>query len=267
MNFKTHTLLFFFFFSLSALFAQEQEKAMEGVLFVNLEEKASGIKITNLRTGQEVFSDEYGKFEMQVRANDKLFFSGEGYNSFELTITSTILNNQTLKIDLTQGITMLDQVTLRPDLIGDLQLDIKKLPFYKADFPKIKGEEIINTIDFEFRPDQFTVPAHEMFDKTINSPYVDIGSLLGFVLQAIFSKKGKNVEEDKSIDAVAYLRRKFPTEFFVDNLEIEEDKIYEFLYFVEERELKNISSAKLEALNLMDLLLAQAKEFKQIAGS
>jgi len=88
-------------------------------------EEVEGIHVFNKTYHKYTITDSSGKFEIPVRVNDTIAFSGIQYDLKTVVITEDLLKNDILSIALKTKINELDEVYLGYRLTGRLSIDAK----------------------------------------------------------------------------------------------------------------------------------------------
>lgn len=88
-------------------------------------DEVEGIHVFNKTYHKYTITDANGKFEIPVRVNDTVAFSGIKYDLKTVVITEQLIENSTLSIALNTKVNELDEVYLGYRLTGDLSIDMK----------------------------------------------------------------------------------------------------------------------------------------------
>lgn len=248
-----------------SLHAQTQSERIKisGKINVSLDGDASNINVFNMTSGEYTFSDKYGRFSISVKLDDELVFSGIQYQQFTLIITQGVLNNRALNINLTEGITRLDEVVVRPDLYGDVNVDIRKLKTERANLPSIIAEDAITGYDYRFAADRYSPVDNDAVGRGYNKGYLQNGINFVNIFKSVFHTRNKNSHSRKTADMDVEVRKLYNDEFFKQYLGIKEESINDFIFFMEDRGMTlEILSSKND-LELIDYLIEQSEAYKE----
>jgi len=88
-------------------------------------EEVEGIHVFNKTYHKYTITDANGKFEILVRVNDTIAFSGIQYDLKTIVISKDLIENEALSITLNTKVNELDEVYLGYRLTGSLGIDAK----------------------------------------------------------------------------------------------------------------------------------------------
>ena len=125
-----HLLLFVsLFFILTVSIAQEATSVKGIVISSSTGDVLDRVNIVNLNQVIGTSSDDDGKFEIRVKANDTLHFSYLGYKSIKVRVTNDWLKFGETQIQMTELALALEEVVVNQlKLTGYLEVDIKQVP-------------------------------------------------------------------------------------------------------------------------------------------
>lgn len=253
-----HLLIILFAFFYFATHAQTEKDRilMSGKISVSEKNDPGEINIFNLTTGQYTFTDEYGNFKIYVKKDDELVFSSVFYQQFTVEVTDALLEEKELKINLREGATQLEEVVIRPELTGDISLDIKKLRTEKTPLDSIDIGEALYGYDIEFSADRFTTVDNDAIDKG----YLQDGINFANMFRAIVEANRSRIPEVKFEEQVGQLRE---DAFFQKYLGIPSEQIDDFIDYVQAKGLSTNRLRKQNDLKLIDYLIDESKKFKE----
>ncbi|SDG62320.1 hypothetical protein [Psychroflexus sediminis] len=250
---------FILLFLIQNLTAQIDNRVfVAGEVIVPLDGEASQIEIINQNSKQGTVTNEYGQFGIPVREGDRLRFESIQYQNFIVIIDENIINNRKFTVKINDEINTLDEVIVRPyDLEGNIEVDARKVKtnFYAAP----EAETVIN----EYEGDQPYIRSQTLTENyTTEQRFIKDGLNIANIFRAILSSK--EVAEDhrlpKNVDVM--VRKMYKDSFFKENLDIDEDRINEFIFFVEDQGLTKNMLQKGNELDLIGFLVEKSKEFK-----
>lgn len=112
------TNLFFLIFIAMKCIAQENPVTINGQV-KSLKKTISNVHIINKTTGQGTFSNENGKFAMNVSLGDSILFSSIVYQNRIIKITNTHIHSKSMTVYLEPGLTELDVIELEQKIRTD----------------------------------------------------------------------------------------------------------------------------------------------------
>ncbi|MFI1745433.1 carboxypeptidase-like regulatory domain-containing protein [Thalassobellus sediminis] len=196
----------------------------------------AGITIFNTSLNKGTISDENGEFTLTVRLNDVIEVSALQFQNIKFNVNKDIIASKTIKIFLIEQINRLDEIILLPNnLSGNLQTDMQETKLFKpkldALYYGIKHKE-----EFEFESDYKT----KVENTAIATQHVamvnglNIKNVVDQLLLPLFRSKAHNKKEkgipEVPVEAVKYY---FGSDFLVDNFNIPEHRVEEFIAYVE----------------------------------
>jgi len=196
----------------------------------------AGITIFNTSLNNGTVSDENGEFTLTVRLNDVIEVSALQFQNIKFNVNKDIISSKTIKIFLIEQINRLDEIILLPNkLSGNLETDLQTTKMFKpkldALYYGIKHKE-----EFEFENDNKT----KVTNTAIATQHVtmvnglNIKNVVGQLLLPLFRSKADNKKE-KGIPEVpvAAIKYYFGSDFLVNNFNIPEHRVEEFIAYVE----------------------------------
>ncbi|MBZ9630715.1 hypothetical protein LB465_07975 [Salegentibacter sp. LM13S] len=231
-----------------AVSAQEKQQLTGKIKADSIE---APIHIINLTQEKGSVSDKAGNFNIEVSENDLLLISSVQFQRKEIKITSEILKEETLNIELIPALTELDQVRVH-NLSGNLGEDIADIKV--IDMPVISvAPPPINYIPPRGTPNAAfdNTQAGRTMKNGLN--FKSIGSLItGNKNFGNIGSKKRVSPKASQIDFVKNVRSKFDDYFFSNHLKIETSHIYNFLVYVFE---KGINESLIRDQNAFELAI------------
>ena len=216
------------------------------------------IHIINLTQEKGTVSDKAGSFRLEVNKNDLILISSVQFQRKEVKITSKILNEKILKIDLLPALTELEQVRVH-NLSGDLEEDIVDIkvidmPVFSIAPPPMNYIPERGTPNSAFESTQ----VGRTMKNGLN--FKSIGGLItGNKNFGNIGGKKKVNPKASQIEFVKNVRSKFDDYFFDNHLKIDTEHIYNFLVYVFE---KGIQESLLKDQNALQLAVYLENESK-----
>lgn len=243
-----YKILFLLGFSCFSNSTFAQRVSIEGKIVSTENIDIEGINIINLNSNYGTVSDESGNFKISVSIKDSLSVSAVHIQETIVVIGEEQLADKKIVIHLNEKNNLLKEVMLMRALTGYIGTDINIIPTEEpitatsiglpnADLPKLsKAESLL---------------------------YATNSGSLAMLLGAITGKTKrleKRIELENTAQLTENLLDKFPLTFFVDVLNIEQFKVYPFLFFCEaDPEYKNV--LKQNTMKIVEFLERKSREF------
>ncbi|TNJ44625.1 carboxypeptidase-like regulatory domain-containing protein [Tamlana fucoidanivorans] len=196
----------------------------------------SGITIFNTSSNKGTISDENGQFTIAVALNDLIQVSALQYQSIEFRVNEAIIASGSMKLFMIEEINKLDEViVLDQKLTGDLGTDIEGAEAFN---PKLDALYfgVKHSSDYNFEKDNKTevnnITMASQQQHMING--LNIVNVVDQLLLPLFRSGAKDKDKVKipevPIESVKYY---FGSEFLVDNFDIPEHRVQEFIQYVQ----------------------------------
>ncbi|MCF6307034.1 MAG: carboxypeptidase-like regulatory domain-containing protein [Flavobacteriaceae bacterium] len=273
---KQLLLILFFAFSIT-VFSQEVERIkISGKISASKGEDVEGINIYNKSSQKGTATSASGEFEISVAENDRISFSAMQFQNFTVIIDQGILESKTMNIMLNPVINQLDEVLIRPyDLSGNIIADVKRI-----NVTSVSNEFDLSyktmEFEYEFAPDaQTSIKGNKAEDAYFNDQFregADFIGLAGLLVSAFVpinkskSKPSNKREVISEVDMVTNaVQHRFGIAYITENFNIPEEKVNEFIYFVEDNGIDKELLRPENELLLIEFLSEQSEDFlKQI---
>lgn len=233
---KKYFLITCFLMSIS-VFAQEFGPVLVTGQIVVERNDLSGISILNKTSNLGTITNSKGEFSLQVALNDLIEVSAIQYTNLSFSVNEDIITSKSMKIFLIEEINKLEEVVVySKGLTGDLVLDIKDKTPYKPKLDVLYFG-IKNKDKFDFETDYTTKittsdAVRAQLPTLING--LNIVNVVDQLLLPLFRSELKNKKDvdmpEVPAGAVKYY---FGSEFLVNNFNIPEHRVEEFIRFVE----------------------------------
>jgi hypothetical protein len=201
--------------------------------------------VINTTAEKATITNDKGEFLIQVKLGDELVFTAINYQIEIVKVTAEILERNRLVIEVNEKVTELDEVTVSPE-------NQKK-------FLELQNEEFKQ---FEYETDATGEVQNIALDPTIRG----MRDGLNFVniFKALFLSKDKDTTQDKAPLKVSdLLRQVYDDDFFVQDLQLPQDKIDAFLIYCDDKLPAQSLLRKDNEFQLIDFLVTQSKEFRK----
>lgn len=223
----------------------------------------SSVNIINLTQKSGTTHNASGGFAIEVREQDTLLFSSVQYEVLEIIITQEILEGKYLEIELSESINELDEVQISNiSLTGNLQQDLSRITtFSQTDVGiPLSSKPRLTSIQRKLE----TASAVQT-DSKRNPP-----GLVNVSLDAILNTFNGKIEmlrkaRDNEVleNIVLAGMEAFPVAFFVEELELPEEHIKNFVYYCAENPNFRSLLADGKQLELLEYYQKKALQFKE----
>lgn len=206
--------------------ASAQPFILEGELTHPIEKELDNIHIFNSSTFKGAVTDLNGSFTIEVSIGDTLLISALQYEKISLVISLEYYVTKKVSIDLKDITNELDEIFLKShSLTGDLLIDSKSIKTTAPVTPFSLG-----IVDKEIRV--LTQSERQLKTASYGAGAMSLDGIINAISGRTKMLK-KRVEIDKTNVRIENLLAKFPSPYIVEELNIEEDAIYDFLYYCE----------------------------------
>lgn len=232
---KKIIILFVLLSSLNLISQNFNRKEVSGKIIVESNDVA-GITVFNKSSNTGTVTNENGEFVLKVALNDLIEISALQYQNVSFRVNEAIIASNSMKVFLIEEINKLDEIILLPnDLSGNLNEDMSKSKRFTPKMDAIYFG-IKNSDDFDFK-DDYKTEVNNMAMNTQRTELVNglnIVNVVDQLLLPLFRSGVKNKKEtgipEVPIESIKYY---FGSEFLVDNFNIPEHRVEEFIRYVE----------------------------------
>lgn len=241
---------------------------LEGKILAK-ELESSSIHIINISQKTGTVNEAGGDFKILVRLGDTLMFSSIQFVNREIEISAEILKKGFLEISLTEDVNILAEVNLRnTKLTGNLNTDLDNIKVVK-DLPLKLSVADINNLKFKDDiNDPLKAPEQLAFQQNLVGERAGSVNILGGIsmvadLLGIKGKEKKPTFTGPVAPMSIQIRERFNDDFFMSSLGIQESRIREFLFFLDDQGISAQMLNDNNQLALIDLLIEQSKIYKK----
>ena len=259
-------LLLFLCLSFSIVSFSQEVKRVEisGKIVVNSED-LENVTIFNASSNKGTLTDEEGKFKIEVALFDILEVHALQFQDFTVTVDQNIIDSRKATIFLVEKVNKLDEIVILPyDLTGNLVADMESVKTFNPDLDAIYfGIGDISAYEF---PDDYKSEVENIAARGPNDIryQMDGAAIIGMLLKPLF-KSGKDrraKKQDESIDISSNgLRDYYSARYISDNFNVPEDKIDDFVVYVESHGLDYSLLKKGKELEFLEFLTLKSKEY------
>lgn len=231
--------------------------------------EGSSVHIINLTQKTGTVNTSAGTFEIEVKVNDILLFSSVTYEKKEIQITEEIFRSGYLEVDLITAVNVLDDVNLSNiTLTGNLNTDLENIEVVK-DLPL--GINAANFMDAKFKSD-FTDPLRApenlafQQNNVMQETPVNLIGVASMINQLLGIKKPQKVKLPPGFNKpVSFqVRNLFNDEFFITSLKIEEAKIKDFLFYLDDQAIDKQLLLDQNRMALIELLIDHSEKYRSL---
>ena len=215
-------------------------------------EKAS-LTVVNISLKKGAITNEAGVFEIPARLHDTIHISAVQYESRQFVVTQKIYDRRSMSLYLVPKVTTLDEVKISNiNLTGDLRRDILDTPFKKT----ISAQEL-----------GLPVNRHAPFTPEERRVYSASGGGAGAFGALIMAINGQAKKFKKQLEIMRFqnkvekARSKFSDTLYMRSLNIPEELIEDFVYFVFEEKKVEGREGKENLIELLDYMLAKSEKY------
>ncbi|ULC60473.1 carboxypeptidase-like regulatory domain-containing protein [Flaviramulus sp. BrNp1-15] len=224
----------------------------------------SGITIFNSSSNKGTISDDKGEFKLQVALNDIIEVSALQYQNLKFQINEAIIKSKKLKLFLIEEINQLDEIIVfNNELTGNLNTDIETTQPFKPKLDALYfGVKHSSEYDFEqdYRSEVQNMAVNDQQPTMVNG--LNIVNVVDQLLLPLFRSEVKNKKKasipEVPAEAIKYY---FGSEFLVDNFNIPEHRVGEFIRFVESNDFDYDLLNYGNEMEFLELLNTKSKAF------
>jgi hypothetical protein len=252
--------------------SQEIERVkVKGKIIVEAND-IEGITVYNTSSEKGTITDIDGNFTIEAGLNDRIEISALQFKKFIIAVDEGVVEQRKMTIFMVEEVNKLPEVVITPyDLSGNIIVDINRvrtlnLPF-EADNFNLNKVPVEQTPDYKSSvQNQFVRGAGGKSDMLGG----DMIGLVGFLLKPLFKKKDKKTDIEKYQDRVQAankdfevldLRLMYSNDYIYRMFGIPQDKVNEFIVFVEDNGLDYDLLKEGREMEFIDFLVQQSNSF------
>lgn len=237
------TLICFLFVIISISAQDEGRQLLRGTILYR-DVSVPNENVINITSEDAVISDEKGQFAIPVKTGDELAFTAINYQMEVVKITDSILEKGRLVVEVNEKVTELDEVVVTPE-------NQKK-------FLELRNEEFKQV---EYETDRST----EVENIALTQQEKGLKNGINFVniFKALAKAGQKDASENRpKLKMSQVLRLVYDDEFFVVDLKLPQEKIDDFLFYVDGRAPEYSLLLKSNEFELLDFLVNESKAYR-----
>lgn len=224
----------------------------------------SGITIFNTSTNSGVISDENGDFIIQVALNDHIEVSALQYENINFKVNEAMISSKKIKLFLIEEINKLDEIiVVKKGLSGILNKDMESVKPFE---PKLDALYfgVKHNAEYNFEKDYKSgvenMAVNSQQPTMVNG--LNVINVVDQLLLPLFRSEVKNKNKvgvpDVPAESIKYY---FGSEFLVDNFNIPEHRVEEFIRYVESGDFDFSLLNYGRELQFLELLNKKSLEF------
>ena len=236
----------------SSIYAQKSIQ-LEGQVLNDTIDR-SQLTVVNISLRKGTTTDTNGSFTIEARVNDTINISAVQYESRQLIVNKTMFNRKKISLYLIPKVTELDNVEISNiDLTGDLKKDIRSTQFKK----QVTAREL--GIPENTAPKR-TIEERRYYTAVTSSAGIPLDGLINSITGRLKMLK-KHIEVSRFEKLVQESRYRISDTIYMKNLNIPEELIEDFVYYVfEDKKAKELVDAN-NALGLLEFMMEKSKPY------
>ncbi|MCK8481254.1 carboxypeptidase-like regulatory domain-containing protein [Psychroserpens algicola] len=264
---KKITLVLLTLLSISVTAQRFQRVEVNGKIIVEGND-VEGITVFNTSSNKGVITNENGEFTLEVALNDFIEIRALQYQNFDLQVSQAIIDSKRMRIFLIEEINKLDEIlVLTKGLSGELKTDVATVKTFNPKLDALYfGIKKLDEYEFsdDLRSEVNNDAMHSQSQTMVNG--LNVVNVVDQLLIPLFRSKVKD-KESKGIPnvPVSAVKYYFGSEFIIDNFNIPEHRVEEFIQYVEDD--KTFDFALLNygnELEFLELLNKKSKAFLKV---
>ncbi len=264
---KKITLLILVFLNVS-LFAQDKESVViTGQITGDVGEDVEGIAIYNTITQRGTVTDVKGNFTLEVSLNDILYIRGLQFQERMVTIDEEILEDKSIVFYLNTALNTLDEILIKPhNLTGNLKIDADGIEINTLDLELAMSFANLDLKKVEV-PDSQSKFKQNYSLQALGGPQLQNGvngmEIIRLLSNNLFKKstsKGNKKNNSPTFTAEK-IKNNIPESYFIEILKLPENRIPEFLEYVETEDFPDNLLGENNLLKLMTHLQLKSEDF------
>ncbi len=252
--------LVFLFISIPTNAQISQRVEVNGRIIVTTND-VEGVTVFNTSSNKGTITNAKGEFTLEVMLNDAIEFSALQFEKFKVIIDEKILSNRYFTVYLVERINKLDEVIITPyDMLsGNIQADVRSVETFNPHLDAIYFG-VKDVYGFEFTDDYKTEVVNPAIARNQFEYSPDLVKILGGLLKPVF--KSEEAQLEKKLNKISLdLSDIYGNEFLSQSLSIPENRVEEFIAYVEKDQFDFHLLDKGKEIYLIEHLYNQSKRF------
>ena len=241
-------------FVLSALTVKAQEQIILEGRILNDTINTSSLTVVNLSLKMGTITDIDGRFTIKARLNDTINISAVQYESRQFVVNQTIFNRKKITLYLIPKINELEEVNISNiNLSGNLGSDSENTKVNPVLSPQDLGLPV-NTA-----PPR-TVEERRYYEAVSGGSGIPLNPILNAITGRLKMLR-HHVEVSRFAQKIQETRSTFSDSIYMRELNIPEDLIEDFVYYIFEDEEANTYVNTNDALGLLEFMMTKSKSY------
>lgn len=217
----------------------------------------SSLNVVNLSLKKGTTTTTEGSFELEVRVNDTINISAIQYESRQFVVNQTMFNRKRISLYLIPKINELQEVEISNiDLSGDLSKDASLIKEKPQLYPEDLG------LPRNTAPKR-TVEERRYYTAVSSGAGIPLDGLINAITGRLKMLK-KHIAVSRFEQKVQKTRHRFSDTLYMRELNIDKDRIEDFVYYVFEDESAKTYVDKDDALGLLHFMMKKSKEYNKL---
>lgn len=200
--------------------------------------------VINSTAERATITNDQGEFAIPVKLGDQLVFTAVNYQIEVVQITQEILDKNRLVVEVTEKVTALEEVVVRPE--------------NQEEFLELRNEEFK---EYQYETDPTADIENIALDPTVRG--MQDGLNFVNIFKALYSLvSGEKAEEPRPLLMSDVLRQLYEEEFFLVDLKLKKEEIQPFLYYCDEKMPAPNLLRRDNEFELLEFLVNQSEAFR-----
>ncbi|MGB3606395.1 MAG: hypothetical protein WA775_14090 [Psychroserpens sp.] len=250
--------------SVTAMSQRFQRVKVDGKIIVEGND-VEGITIFNTSSNKGVITDVNGEFILDVAVNDFIEIRALQYENFDFQVSQVIVDSKRMRVFLIEEVNKLAEIlVLTEGLTGELGTDITTVKTFNPKLDALYfGIQKIDAYEFtdDLRTEVDNTVMHSQAQTMVNG--LNIVNVVDQLLIPLFRSEVKDKKSAGIPDVpVSSIKYYFGSEFIIDNFNIPQHRVEEFIRFVEDDETFDYGLLNYgKELEFLELLNTKSKAF------
>lgn len=240
---KYYILAIVLFMSCTLIQAQDDGRRLLRGTVLYRNSNVPNENVINTTAEKATITDDDGHFAIRVKLDDELVFTAVNYQIQIIKITEAILKNNRLVVEVNEKVTELDEVVVSPE--------------NQQRFLELKNEEFKG---YAYETDASAEVVNIALDPTVRGMQdgLNFANLFKALAKAV---RNESEEPAGRLQVSEVLRKVYDDAFFVVDLQIPQDKIDDFLFYVDDKTPAYNLLLKDNEFQLIDFLVTTSKAY------
>ena len=257
------TFLFLIFaFSLTFIWSQTNQRIEINGIILSENNENGGISVFNVSSNKGTITNNKGEFVIKATINDHIEISALQFNSTVVIVDEGVVKGKIIKIYLVEKINQLDAVLLSIGLSGNLSTDMKNVRKPSRFVIDIGDVGALEKIDRSF----YNALVYNDLNTDIHKGQLYNALNVGEIFKMISKSEKKLTANNKIEQEIRSLELEhvYSPAMIKNMFNVPGEQVYDFIDFLESREIDHELCKPENELKLMNYLLEQRKLFLKL---